>query len=401
MRAYVTPPKFAEIPDASGAMRYYILFTDNGSRRRIRCAVEPCNCKQSENRFCQHKIDALREFQEFQDKKNAMDSGDNFNVPIADLLDDYKAYSKNMKIHSDGTAELVNNHLNHFWNFCEIKRKFYINDFNDDVFRDYVQFLNQLEYTVGKNRKKNPDKAKEKKNYSATTINLNLRVIRSLFSYAQSKKYINDNPLSGLNKPKHQKIIKSVQQKPRNILTKDEITKLQENLTDQWLNMFNVYIYTGCRLSELINGLTWDRVQPEHLYIAENKKSGFIPKWKIDRRIKMNQVVKDAIESQREWQKKNKITTDYVFSTCLGTPYSRFNVNRFFKKKFEQLNIIGEYDCGVSIHCFRHTFITALINANIPLPVVQSIAGHKNIKTTMIYYHQIQANQDVIADFTY
>ena len=391
-RAYTTPPKFAEIPDSAGIMRYYIQYTEDGSRKRIRCEVGDCRCINKGNRYCEHKINALREFQDFQAKQEAMQQGKDFNIPIADLLDEYGEYGKANQIHGESTQTLVKYQTDIFFNFCFLNSYTHIKDIGHQEALKYVAYLNQLKFKKGKNCPET--------NYSQTYININLRNIRALFNYAIVKKYITENPFSGQGKTKHQKIIKPVAVKPRNILKNDEIKTLKEKLNGQWLNVFTVFIYSGLRLSELTH-LTWDRIQAEHINISENLAVGFKPKWNISRRIRMNQQLQKAFESQRQMQETAGITTNFVFCTSNGTQLSNRNVDRFFRNKFKQLGIVGEFGNGMSVHCFRHTFITGLINANIPLPIVQGIAGHQRHETTLLYFRQLSKNQDVIADFDY
>lgn len=40
-------------------------------------------------------------------------------------------------------------------------------------------------------------------------------------------------------------------------------------------------------------------------------------------------------------------------------------------------------------HILRHTFATNAIRKGVPLPAVQRLMGHKDIKTTQIYTHLI------------
>ena len=41
------------------------------------------------------------------------------------------------------------------------------------------------------------------------------------------------------------------------------------------------------------------------------------------------------------------------------------------------------------LHDLRRTYITRLIRAGVPLPTVQKLAGHSDIKTTLKYYNQV------------
>ena len=41
----------------------------------------------------------------------------------------------------------------------------------------------------------------------------------------------------------------------------------------------------------------------------------------------------------------------------------------------------------VSLHTFRHTFISRLVQAGRPLPEVAALAGHRDIKMTLRYAH--------------
>ncbi|HOO96368.1 MAG TPA: site-specific integrase [Caldisericia bacterium] len=51
------------------------------------------------------------------------------------------------------------------------------------------------------------------------------------------------------------------------------------------------------------------------------------------------------------------------------------------KKLFSSVGLKG------STHTLRHTFVTELVKQNVPLPIIQSLAGHKNADTTIKYTH--------------
>ncbi len=56
-------------------------------------------------------------------------------------------------------------------------------------------------------------------------------------------------------------------------------------------------------------------------------------------------------------------------------------------KKFAEVRRLAEVDRG-TLHGLRHTFISYLVNdLREPLPVVQELAGHAKVETTMRYIH--------------
>ena len=57
---------------------------------------------------------------------------------------------------------------------------------------------------------------------------------------------------------------------------------------------------------------------------------------------------------------------------------------------------------GKRFHDIRHTFITDIANDGTPLPVVQSTAGHTDLKVTQKYIHadkkkNVEALKDYVA----
>ena len=49
----------------------------------------------------------------------------------------------------------------------------------------------------------------------------------------------------------------------------------------------------------------------------------------------------------------------------------------------QQLNL----DAAITIHTLRHTFCSDLVQKGIAVPVIQKLANHKKITTTMRYTH--------------
>lgn len=43
---------------------------------------------------------------------------------------------------------------------------------------------------------------------------------------------------------------------------------------------------------------------------------------------------------------------------------------------------------GVSAHILRHSFASSMIRANVPLPYLQKLLGHADLRVTSLYIHQ-------------
>ena len=54
---------------------------------------------------------------------------------------------------------------------------------------------------------------------------------------------------------------------------------------------------------------------------------------------------------------------------------------------FTQLKKDLQLDDDISIHTLRHTFCSNLIQKGVALPVIQALANHRQIQTTMRYAH--------------
>lgn len=93
--------------------------------------------------------------------------------------------------------------------------------------------------------------------------------------------------------------------------------------------------------------------------------------------------------------------TDFIFVNRFGSVHHYGTVNKAIRRIVRDYNdeallkeenpvLIPNFSC----HNLRHTFATRLCEADINLSVIQSVMGHKEIKTTLeIYTHITEAKK--------
>lgn len=104
---------------------------------------------------------------------------------------------------------------------------------------------------------------------------------------------------------------------------------------------------------------------------------------KVSLDTRATQIINHFITANRArklW--KNKFNqNDYIFVTDGGLPYDLHFVNRTIKK----IN----FHKRVSTHTFRHTHISLLAEANVPLKAIMERVGHNEPRTTLAIYTHV------------
>lgn len=68
-------------------------------------------------------------------------------------------------------------------------------------------------------------------------------------------------------------------------------------------------------------------------------------------------------------------------------------IQRAVKNAIRSCNLRRKASC----HTFRHSFATRLIETGYDIKLVQSLLGHRDIRTTEIYLHVVRNRTDAIA----
>lgn len=199
------------------------------------------------------------------------------------------------------------------------------------------------------------------------------KYLKSAFSYACEKDYLQRNPTPNLTF--------KIPSKIKKVLTKKEVKLFLERARDmktEWYPIWSTALYTGMRNGELF-ALTWDKVDLQNKRIlinySWNKKSGFKSTKSGDDRYA--EIAPELLSILRELKLKSK-DSEYVLPRiakwCKGEQAREL---RMF--------LLG---CGlpsVRFHDLRATWATLMLNNGIPPIKVMAMGGWKNIRTLQVY----------------
>ena len=204
------------------------------------------------------------------------------------------------------------------------------------------------------------------------TANRCFALLSMAFKKAEDWEYVppRSNPCTGVNKYK--------ENKKQRFLSDAELKSLEDSLMQQLkeeprsyctVNAIFMILYTGCRVSEILN-LKWENVHLAHHYIH-------LPDTKTGEGARpLNQKTIDLLSSMTP-----KEGNPYVFYGKIpGQPV--VEIKRAWATILKRAGIKD-----FRIHDLRHSFASFALKKGVPLVHVSKLLGHRNIATTMRYAH--------------
>lgn len=206
-----------------------------------------------------------------------------------------------------------------------------------------------------------------KDNKSRSTLEKIKILINMLYQYAMENDIINKNYAKYLKLPK-------VQKEEKSIFTDIEIKLIEKNAdTVEWIDTIMILIYTGLRITELLE-LTKFNIKLDEKIITGGIKTDAGK----NRIIPINDKIFKYI---KKWYEKNG---DYFICNENG---SRMNTRKYREEYYlpalESIKVRKLYP-----HCCRHTCASLLSKAGADMIAIQKIMGHNDYSTTAnIYTH--------------
>lgn len=129
----------------------------------------------------------------------------------------------------------------------------------------------------------------------------------------------------------------------------------------------------GLRVSELIN-LQWQNIDRSRMVI--NILGG---KGNKDRQVMLSTALIPLLEKYFHQYK----TQNYILSGQFSDQYSSRSVGQIMKQLAQKAGI----NKRVYTHLMRHNCFTHMVENGIDINLIQRLAGHSNVKITMVYTH--------------
>lgn len=207
------------------------------------------------------------------------------------------------------------------------------------------------------------------KKLSAVTVNRYIDNIKTFFKFVSefNTQYLGQNPATKIKKIKVAKHI------PR-YLSLEEIKAIREVCPETFRPVFETYLHTGMRKSELIY-LEWQDIDFKKKEIIIRPKKDFTPKDKEPRIIPIDESLCKTLKALQNGNKSG-----YVFGHANGKAY-KHNLNRVLTDVVRKAGIKEKVDFNI----LRHTF-ASYVTQEAGIAAAAELLGHSNIRLTHDYY---------------
>ena len=201
---------------------------------------------------------------------------------------------------------------------------------------------------------------------SDRTVDITRRVFNTFFQWLADNDYISKNPCQNIEHIKHQ-------EKQREPLSSYEVETLRWNChTVREKALIDFLFSTGCRVSECSSVDLADVSWEDRSVIIRHGKGN------------KQRIVFFNAESELTLRKyiEQRNDNNPALFVCSRNPHSRMSARSIEK----EIRNIGTR-CGIDVypHKLRHTFATSGLHGGMPLERLQTLMGHENPRTTMIY----------------
>lgn len=368
--------------------RYVFTYTDRNSKRHYVYACDLSQLREKEDKLKRDQLDGIKT--------------DLAKITVNEQFDKYMETKINIRRSTNG------NYIYMYDAF--VRPKFGMRKIGDVTYSDVLALYKEL--LVDRGMQSN----------TARTIN---GVLQAVFERAVRDDIIRKNPVRGALKEMTSKV--GAKNGVRHALTAEQQKAFMgfikgHPVYDHWRTVFTVLLGTGMRCGEFI-ALRWQDIDMQNKMISVNhslvrisvkpggraRRLGLsLPKTDAGfRTIPMMDKVYDAFQEEYDRQSETGFNetiiegmSGFIFQNANGTVLCEQNINSAIRRIVVDYNYEEKTKAAkekrepvllpyFSCHCLRHTFCTRLCENGVNIKVIQSVMGHRNIKTTLGIYAEV------------
>jgi integrase len=216
-----------------------------------------------------------------------------------------------------------------------------------------------------------------------STCNDHVKIVRMAFTSARKLGYITHNPAEAVE------TLPEDSESPKQPFTVEQIKALLRHAEGDWKGVIMVTLYTGMRLKDVAN-LRWENVDLPNKWLSF--KAG-----KTRQRIKI--PMHDTLHESLLELPAPDSGKEFLFASLAGKRTSgKSGLSQMFKRLMERAKVRGEIvreregESGrsvstLSFHSLRHTLVSLMANAGVPVEVRQKFTGHASAEMNQHYTH--------------
>lgn len=171
-------------------------------------------------------------------------------------------------------------------------------------------------------------------------------------------------------------------------LTRSELQRLlaaaREHSVRDYVMILLAYRH-GLRCAEICE-MKYDQVDCDAQRLLCVRRKGSVTNWQ--------ELVKDEVDAVTAWLPHRPFPdSQYMFVTCRGGPLNHSRFRRILKSIGVEAGVPHE---RAHPHALKHSIAVHMVEADIPVQLIQRRLGHRSIKNTMVYLSIADSHVDKV-----
>jgi len=211
---------------------------------------------------------------------------------------------------------------------------------------------------------------------NAKSVRNHMVVMKRMLTSAVDWGLINSNPAS-------KTILPRIPQVEMAFLTPEDVRKLLDATPEGWSRLLiATACLTGARKGELLalQHEDWS-LEKQTITIKRTLYDGVLQEPKSMRSVRVLPMPASVAHMYETLVPIGIEPSNFVFRQADGTPLANGTPNRILNRALEKAGLEK-----VTFHALRHTFVALAVAGGVPIKVIQELAGHASIQTTLDRY---------------